>query len=347
MFETVRRANLIDPWNNDSVISEQRTRFVVPVNQPLVLISEVQRSGGTLLTQLLDQHPQLHVHPSELHIGRPNKRFWPKLNLELSADDWFDQLWEHPALLHARDGYSKPGKYSHATLPFLFLGTLQKQLFKQLLEEKSVQSQRDILDAYATSYFNAWLDYAGLYRDPKTVKYWVTFVARVSFDPDNITGFFSDYPDGYFVSVVRDPVSWFASASRYMPEVYGNVEEACNLWHHSTERALAEFQSRPEKVFLVSFEQLVANSFEIINNLCDFLNISPIASIDCIRPTFNGMPISSNSSFDTSNYTVLQNSLDRSKYLADDLICYIRQYCGELHEDAMALIASLGPIRRK
>ena len=45
----------------------------MPVNQPLLLISQVQRSGGTLLSQLFDGHPQVHAHPHELKIGYPEK----------------------------------------------------------------------------------------------------------------------------------------------------------------------------------------------------------------------------------------------------------------------------------
>ena len=44
-----------------------------PVTSPLVLISQVQRSGGTLLSQLFDGHPELHAHPHELKIGYPTK----------------------------------------------------------------------------------------------------------------------------------------------------------------------------------------------------------------------------------------------------------------------------------
>ena len=46
-----------------------RRTNVVPVREPLVLICQAQRSGGTLLARLFDAHPQCHAHPHELHIG--------------------------------------------------------------------------------------------------------------------------------------------------------------------------------------------------------------------------------------------------------------------------------------
>jgi hypothetical protein len=69
----LRLANLAisDPEDPLQVISGQRHRFLVPVREPLVLITQIQRSGGTLFAQLLDGHSKLHVHPSELHIGKP------------------------------------------------------------------------------------------------------------------------------------------------------------------------------------------------------------------------------------------------------------------------------------
>jgi hypothetical protein len=42
--------------------------YINPVTEPLVLISQIQRSGGSMLSKLIDGHPQLHVHPSELKL---------------------------------------------------------------------------------------------------------------------------------------------------------------------------------------------------------------------------------------------------------------------------------------
>ena len=39
---------------------------ISPVNSPLALISQIQRSGGSLLSQLFDGHPEIHAHPHEL-----------------------------------------------------------------------------------------------------------------------------------------------------------------------------------------------------------------------------------------------------------------------------------------
>ena len=79
---------------------------LVPVREPLVLISQVQRSGGTLLSQLLDGHPEVHAHPGELHIG-PGKSHWPDISFDETPEQWFDRLFERITLEFVDEGYSK------------------------------------------------------------------------------------------------------------------------------------------------------------------------------------------------------------------------------------------------
>ena len=47
---------------------------------PLVMISQAPRSGGTLLAQLFDGHPDLLVFPHELKWGGQIKHAWPKVD---------------------------------------------------------------------------------------------------------------------------------------------------------------------------------------------------------------------------------------------------------------------------
>ena len=65
---------------------------VVPVREPLVLICQAQRSGGTLLARLFDSHPQCHAHPHELHIGARRPHTWPDLPLHEEPEEWFEKL---------------------------------------------------------------------------------------------------------------------------------------------------------------------------------------------------------------------------------------------------------------
>src|SRR5215831_17396707 len=111
---------------------------LVPVKQPLVLISQVPRSGGTLLNRLFDGHPECLTHVYELQLG-PHKESWPELNLNESAEQWFEQLAE-PHLVRNQ-------LKTYASRPFLFSPTLQRRLFLHCVEQKPA-STRGILDAY-------------------------------------------------------------------------------------------------------------------------------------------------------------------------------------------------------
>jgi len=53
--------------------------------------------------------------------------------------------------------------------PFLFLPRLHREIFIKSVRTRKISSQRDILNCYMTSYFDAWLDYRGIYENKKYV----------------------------------------------------------------------------------------------------------------------------------------------------------------------------------
>jgi hypothetical protein len=101
---------------------------VVPVTSPLALISEIQDSGGTLLSQLFDGHPELHAHPHELMIGYPEEHIWPRIDLSDGPEGWFEVLFEDIVSEYNREGYKKE-KEDKETFPFVFISSLQREIF--------------------------------------------------------------------------------------------------------------------------------------------------------------------------------------------------------------------------
>src|SRR5690606_5622677 len=104
--------------------------------------------------------------------------------------------------------------------------------------------------------------------------------------------FFTDYPDGHLISIIRDPWSWFASASRHG---YGaDPEIALQPWQASAEAAMQAAERAPDKVTVLLFDDLVHRTRDVMTMLCGRLGID---FHDCLlEPTFNGMPMLSNSS---------------------------------------------------
>jgi hypothetical protein len=308
------------------------------IDKPLVFVSEVQRSGGTLMGRLFDGHPQLYAHPHELWIGRPNKYHWPKLDLSGTPREWFVALREDRVLYQAETGVVTPKKGDR--LPFVFSQNLQKEIFCKVAEERKPTTQRQILDCYITSYFNAWLDYQGLHRNPADVKYWSVFTARMAVDPEQCARFFADYPDGYLISVVRDPLSWFASARHHWPAQYGEIEPAIALWRDSTRAAIRNFHSYSGRVVLLDFASLIADTAGTMRHVCDHIGLDFAPSLT--RPTFNGLPILSNSSFSQETAgQIMQSVTRRGEELSPDETAYITEQTRDDYQQALALTAGV------
>ena len=318
-------------------LRRQRVEHVVPVREPLVLISQIQRSGGTLLSQLFDGHPECHSHPGELHLGHPHKLIWPRLDLGASPERWFDALYEQKVGRYLRKGYSKASRrlergIDYDVLPFLFAPTLQREIFLRCA--RGAATERDVLDAYFTSFFNAWLDDHNLYSAPKRV---VTgFAAGLAARGEDVEAFFAVYPDGALVSIVRDPRGWYESARRYK-DSYGDLDTALALWHASTEAAIAAKLDRPDRVTMLSYEQLVREPEGVMRGLAARVGItySPVL----LSPTFNGRPIRADSSEPVESYGILSGRADAYHATLDaELAARIEADAGELHARALELV---------
>jgi hypothetical protein len=275
-----------------------RARWIVPVRQPIVLISQVQRSGGHLLARLFDGHPACISHPHELKWGRPQKGNWPsfQVNAGLTPDAAFALLretWQDNAV--ARGGL-RAGPRDAASYPFRFDPMLHEALFKALLAMRPPASRREMLDAYLTASFNAWLDYRGLYAAPK--RYVTAFVPRVPMIPGSLERFFADYPDGHLVTSVRHPGSWLTSALRSKTlarEHGGDAHAALRMWSASTEASLHAAVRFGERVTIVLFDELIHRTQDVMAHLCGKLGLEVHPCLT--TPTFNGLPVRSNSLF--------------------------------------------------
>ena len=196
-----------------------------------MLISQIQRSGGTLLSQLFDGHPGVHAHPHEICIGKPDKWDWPPLDLG-APETWFATLHEPLLAEWIETGFVKDltdaaqASATRTSFRSSSRSSSSAQIF-EALSRPAPPAERDVLDAYFTSYFNAWLDNQNLYTGPK--KAVVGFTPRLAMELDRVERFFAAYPDGLLVSIVRDPRGWYASARRHR-KYYADLEEAVGLW---------------------------------------------------------------------------------------------------------------------
>jgi Sulfotransferase family len=329
---TAVRAWEVDDLADYRALVRARLRYVVPVAEPLVLISQVQRSGGTLLLQLLDCHPECHVDPYELKIGHPKKHNWPPLDLQ-RPDRWFETLYFRGTVerLRRTERTRRP-ESGRSVFPYLFSPRLQKQVFDA--HAPGATNEREVLDAYFTSYFNAWLDNHNLYTGRKRAV--VGFTPRLAMDPANLERYFAAYPEGTLISIVRDPRAWYESAAKHMPEHYLEIESALGLWNASADATLAAAERHGDRVLVLIYEQLVRAPEPTMRRVADRIGIGWAPSL--LEPTFNGRPVRANSSDQVAGEGILAERAEAFREsLAPETAERIGALAGDRYERAVAL----------
>ena len=284
---------------------------VVPVTSPLALISEIQGSGGTLLSQLLDGHPELHNHPHELMFKSPEKGIWSGIDLSDGPETWFEVLFEDPVQEYNREGYKKR-KEDRETFPYVFISSLQREIFLNYIDSIQSKTMRDILNAFMTSYFGAWLNnqnYSGK-------KIFITaFSSELATKEKNMELFFETYPDGRLISLVRDPKSWFPFVRMHWPKRYADVNLAVDQWNDCALAMLSRQEKYGERVCLIEFEDLLGNTRAVMRCLSEFLGVEFDDIL--LTPTFNKFPSKANMSFKVKDQVAINSSLQAEKALTE------------------------------
>ena len=300
-------------------------KHISPVTGPLVLISQIQRSGGSLLSQLFDGHPQIHAHPHELMLGYKKKFIWPRIDLNDPPECWFEILFEKMVIKHAQHGYKK-GQRDQESFAFFFVPSLQKEIFLEYLKSSKRQTLRDVFDAYMTSYFGAWINNQNINGPKKIV---TAFTPRLAEQNENMEYFFDIYPDGRLISIIRNPKNWYPSALRNVPEKYGDLSLAVSQWNENTRAAIFNKQQYGDRVSIIAFEDLLDKTEAVMRYLAEFLGIE----FDNILlvPTFNKFPIKAHTSFKVQNHGIVNSPLSRYRTLTGQQLDTIETMTGETY----------------
>jgi hypothetical protein len=301
------------------------------VTSPLALISQIQRSGGTLLSQLFDGHSELHAHPHELKIGYPTKYTWPKLNLKDASNRWLETLFETSVLSHFKKGYKKEKKRDDAFL-FLFLPSVQREIFLDYVGSIDPLTLRDVFDGYMTSYFGAWLNN----QNSSGQKRFITaFTARLAMRNENMQSFFEIYPDGRLISIIRDPKNWYPSAIRHKPKICRGIRDGVDLWKKNARAMLRNKERYGDRVCILTFEDLITRTKSVMRYLAEFLEIKFEDIL--LEPTFNKYPIRANTSFEAEKNGIIKSTLERYKTLTREELDFIQSMSGELYGQVLRL----------
>jgi hypothetical protein len=185
------------------------------------------------------------------------------------------------------------------------------------------------MDAYMTSFFNAWLNYRGFSGSKKII---TGFAAGLSTKESNVAAFFDAYPDGRLISVIRDPFSWYASARKHRSKKqwFGTIESAIVHWGRSAEAMIRNKSAYNGRVRVIRFERLIGDTETVMRGLSEFAGITYHESL--LTPTFNNVPIRANSSFAGETQSgILQTVLTRHQALSDEENDYIEAHARQLY----------------
>ncbi|VAW78846.1 hypothetical protein MNBD_GAMMA15-1319 [hydrothermal vent metagenome] len=307
----------------------------IAVTAPVALISQIQRSGGTLLSQLFDGHPEIHAHPQELKIGYPKKYIWPRLDLSEAPRRWFELLFEDDVIEAASEGYRKDHK-SEQRFPFDFSASLQRKFFLEHIRCAGQITMRDVYNAYFSAYFRAWRNNINYLGDKK---YITAFTPRLAATDVDAGYFFDVYPDGRLISVVRDPKNWFPSACLHTTKKnkYADFDTALDQWLENTQAMMRNKENYGGRVCIVRFEDLIDKTGAVMEYLSDYLGIEFLNFL--LTPTFNGSPITANTSFNTGNSGIIKSASMRYKTLGMDEMRRIERKTGDVYGQVLEKVA--------
>jgi hypothetical protein len=308
---------------------------ILSVTEPLALISQIQYSGGSLLVQLFDSHPELHAHPHHWEVKGAKTSLWPKIDLNGNFEKWFDILFEEAIIGHFRDGFRKMGDNSE-TLLFVILPALQREIFLKYLGSLEAIAQRDVFDAYMTSYFGAWLNNQN--RGGKK-KFVAVFNNQLSMIGENIESFFEVYPDGRLISVIRDPKNWFQHAYQNDPEKYVDVSRSMNLWIKNYQGLLHNKEKFGDRICIIRFEDLIQKTEPVMHNLSEFLDIQFDRAL--LTPTFNKIPIKSDTGIQLDDHAIASNTIMKQSSLQKEKLEFIEKMTAEVYEKVLKFVPSI------
>jgi hypothetical protein len=249
-------------------------------------------------------------------------------------------IYEMNTIMLMKRGYTK-GDRDPDRRRFFLVPQLHYRLFQKLFETEPPKNGREILDYYFTAYFNAWLNFQGRLHD----KDWITaFVPRLAHHEASVAGFFSTYPDGRLIQVIRDPWSWYPSARQNQKSGLANKapDEILAMWCATADSILRNKAKYGRKVIVLRFQDLVGATETTMRLLASELGIAYQAIL--AEPTFNGESIRANSSFAVEGSGVIEAPLARDRILTQEERRLIEQRCHILHEKVLstALVVSGG-----
>jgi hypothetical protein len=266
---------------------ERLTEIEQFIDNP-VFICGAMKSGTTLLTQLLDNHPQLLVMPADSHyINFFNK--WKRTQFVDIAAYWMQRI------------INPSGKE-----PFWFLGDQIPvlQTFLKYLNFFLLHTNREVFLCVVMAI------YAANPRRSHQIRYWVEKTPQNEL---HLPLLLEKHPHARFIHIIRDPLTNIASLKKLAQyrgqENFLTYGVSCSFRKLLQTARNNQRRLRVSQYHLVKYETLTSLPYETIVNICEFLGVSFHENL--LTPTENGRVGVANSMYQESR--VQGKILDQSK----------------------------------
>lgn len=252
-------------------------------NCRLLMLGAMYENGGNTTHRFLDGHPQMFVYPFESQIGTklvvdhmsslfPVKYRWPVFALDATPYQDYKAIIDEEGKVRART--PKVSKFRH--MPMEFNDDERCEIYCKLIE-KSGRSRANNVTAFFRASFEAWKDYKKTGKE----EFYVGYSPILGVDADKIL---TEMPDAHFLHVVRNP--WSAYADTKKRPVPMSLKDYIFGWTTNQHYALMFEKMFPGRFHIVRAEDVMADSYKTLGELCEKLGLEPADSLK--KPTWNG-----------------------------------------------------------
>jgi hypothetical protein len=289
-------------------------------NFKLLMLGAMYENGGNTTHRFLDGHPQMFVYPFESQVGTRNvndqltstfpvKYRWPEFLLDATPEQDYKAIIDEEGKVRARTPHVS--KFRHEPMDFSDDERLQRYV---LHVQKSGRSRGNNVAAFFKATFEAWKDYN---RSGKE-EFYVGYSPVLVVDADKIL---TDLPEAHFLHVVRNP--WSAYADTKKRPVPLSLKNYMICWTLNQYHALLYKEQFPDRMHIVRAEDVMADSFKTLGDLCEKLGLERAESLK--KPTWNGKELTEVYPWGTIRKATPEANLATANELSDEEKEQIRQ----------------------
>jgi hypothetical protein len=250
------------------------------------MISAMYENGGNVTQRLLDGHPALFSYPFESQLGSryvrdhltslyPQKYCWPVFPLDSTAADDYEAIIDEECKVRIKTPQASKFRDRAVDLD----DGDRKRRFLQLLEGRP-RTRAALVQAFFEATAAAWKD--ARRSGAETVH--VGYSPIVGVDAGRML---ADSPAFFLLNVVRNP--WSAYADTLKRPVPLSLAHYVIGWCVHQQHALSFAERHPDRVFVVRYEDLVADPARTLSGVLARLGLGSSATL--ATPSWNGAPL--------------------------------------------------------